>query len=631
MTTPQLTRDDILTNYRDRIAAGKRSKLTKLEREALADSFIEMLGYCESEEDCITLCQAELALLEKGYPQKSIASQYLPQWRKAIAAAVEDGRLPRMDLEPNAFGKVYEHWALYHLLYPNETYKAQKTATTTANNTKQDNLQPVRADRFISTARKLLKGESAQEIAAGLLALTGRRFSEIIAFGEFFDTDHPYAIAFKGQLKKGLLERDDAETFLIATLVEKAEVLDALEQLREHPRIQELKGMDPDEINSKFGSSVKHHIRKHFQTTKLVPILPGEKAVSAHNLRGVYGTIAIHFFCPPTQNPHRFIQAHLGHIIGQRELASRKNAGATEHYFHYYPVGAQGQMLGDRGILLKQVGALPSSIEIPAEFESTVEVEPTEDTPVTEPTAKKRRARSSVPADLMDGLKAIASSKFELGNNPNNSDTLTVILDFLRDDKTPTVASSIDSLGTTFQWFTAQVDLWKAEADKLRLERDQALRKLDQSKGDDSELIQELAKLRRENNNLRAELQQFHQLKKVMGMGNPKSNSDSATSEPKRQRLTHTSDAVEQLDRAISLVIEWNNSMDAWEDKWFISVPILQDLLRRSGFSASQPRLKMAMDNRRQEIDNHHHQHKLGRRHNVRHNEPISTVLVLTE
>ena len=135
-----LTRDQIINEYRRRIDQGARSKLSQSERTTLMDSFVDMLGYCQSEDDCRILCEAEIALLEEGYPQSSIANQYLPQWRKAIANALMDGRLPKMELEPNEFGKSYEHWTLYHLIYPNEVYKALKQKTTKANNHKQDDL-----------------------------------------------------------------------------------------------------------------------------------------------------------------------------------------------------------------------------------------------------------------------------------------------------------------------------------------------------------------------------------------------------------------------------------------------------------------------------------------------------------
>ena len=791
-----LDRDSIIDNYRRRIAEGKRSKLSKPERVALADSFVEMLGYCQSEDDCRVLCEAEIALLEEGYPQGSIANQYLPEWRKAIATAVDDGRLPRQELPPNEFGKIYGHWALKHLLYSNDVYRSLKQQTTRGNNRKQDDLKPVRPDRFIATARRLLTGESPQEWAAGLLALTGRRFSEIVAMGQFWLAEHPYAIAFKGQLKKGVLNIEQSPTFLIATLIDNHEIIDAMERFRRHPRIVALQDLDPDALNSRLSTSVRHHIKREFQDTGLVPILNGEKSVSAHNLRGVYGTIAIRFFCPATQNPHRFVQAHLGHIIGARELASRKNATATEHYFHYVLVGVEGQMLGDRGILLNPFGPLPTAATVPDysgddlkdDLGKTLEDdldevledkpanlreasnidEPLDAPPITQqidllmdseaskefdlfseeyqehlnrlsvqnkppetsatqttmekstssktsskkqsgkkvatrPTASpkattqktpkkikaQRRSRTSVPADLMDDLRAIAMTKFDLGADSTNTDVMDATIRFLKDDMSPKMATSIDSLGTTMSWFTTEVDRLRGEVETLETElkaaksaRNQALQDLEQYRHDSPKNDHELAQLAAENQALRGELQQFHQLKQLLGGGNAGASSTPApvpslgysSSQPSgplsgqtsgqlsgqrsapqgnspvmenvgfatvptpapaptpvlQKRVQHEGTALAAIDKAISQIIEWNNNDDrSFDQKWYISVPILQDLLRGSGYTASQPRLKTAMDNRRQDIDEHHATHGLGRRHNTRHQQPITTIMTL--
>ena len=669
----QRIRDDIISDYRVRIEQGKRSKLSKHERFILADSFVELLGYCQSEDDCRVLCEAEIALLEEGYPQSSIANQYLPEWRKVIASAVEDGRLPCMELEPNEYGKKYNHWALYHLRYSNEIYKSLKGKTTAKNNKKQNDLQPVRLDRFISTARKLLESDNALEQAAGLLALTGRRFSEIVTFGEFWQTEHPYAIAFKGQLKKGILDLNDAQTFLIPTLIEAKMVIDAMERFRTDHRIQQLQGLDPDEINSRLNTSVRNHIKREFQHTKLVPILKGEKSVSAHNLRGVYGSIAIRFFCSATQNPHRFVQAHLGHIIGERELDSRKNAGVTEHYFHYYLVGAQGQMLGERGILLEQVGELPAAVELPnapisdesmvldvAIAAETIDI-PVEETMTTTKTntkAKKGKAqRTSVSAELMNKLKAlvidraspIASLKFDLGKDATNSEVMEAAIAFLSSDDTPQISQSINSLGATMQWFSNEVDRLRTDNERLQAalktalaERDQAADELErvreqgQDEGVDGEVLKE------ENRTLRNELQQFHQLKQLLGAGQSNNGASTVATDTTTapapaatvpmiyKRVQNEELAIASIDKAISLIIQWNDQdQRTINDKWFISTPALQALLRGSGYTASQPRVKAAMDNRRDEIDNHHTKHELGSRHNRKHQQSITDVMTL--
>lgn len=652
------TREELIARFRDRIAQGERTKLTKQERSELALHFVDRIAQCNTEEESIALCKAEIALLEEGYPVASIANQYLPDWRKAISLAIEEGKLPKQDLEPNEFGKVYQHWGLKHLLYPNEIHKGLKEKTTAANNQKQDDLQPIRANRVIAKAKDLLEGETPYEWAAGLLALTGRRFSEIVAKGEFKSTSHPYAIAFKGQLKKGIQNLDEAQIFLIATLIESDKVLAALDKFRAHPRIQELADLSPDEINSRLNTSVRHHIKREFEDTEIVPVLTGERSVSAHNLRGCYAEIAVHYFCPPSQGTHRFIQAHLGHIIGERELANRKNAGATEHYFHYRLIGAQGQQLNEKGILLERFGTLPTTVELELEAEPPTIEESQENQPMAIAPAENaetqsitRKSRAHVPSDLMHELKDIAARK--LNADGSYAEVLEAVIEFLQDDKTPAIASSIESLGSTLQWFTGEVERLREENRLLASERDQARAELENLHNQTQEQG-ELETLRAENARLQAELSQFQQIKQMLGGGageaaepvapavapipSPQTATPIAQPAPQpkatvatsKKRIKNEDQALGKINQAIDLIMAWNDdpSHDS-NRKWFISVPAILSLIRGSGYSASQGRVTAAMTNRKAEIDAHHEKHGLGQRHNTRHDLPITEDIVL--
>jgi len=626
------TRDELIARFRDRIAQGERTKLSKQERAELALHFVDKLAQCKTEEEAIALCKAEIALLEEGYPVASIANQYLPEWRKAISLAVEDGRLPKQNLEPSSFGKIYPHWGLKYLLYPNKVHKALKEKTTAANNHKQDDLQPIRANRVIAKARDLLQGETPYEWAVGLLALTGRRFSEIVAKGEFKPTAHPYAIAFRGQLKKGIQNLDEAQTFLIATLIESDKIIAALDKFRAHPRIQELADLSPDEINSRLNTSVRHHIKREFEDMEIIPVLPGEKSVSAHNLRGIYAEIAVHYFCPPNQGTHRFIQAHLGHIIGERELASRKNAGATEHYFHYRLIGAQGQQLNEKGLLLERFGALPST----AEFEpKQPAIETAQENNImaiasqADTTSLTRKARAHVPSELMHQLREVAAKK--LNAEGSYAEVLEAVIGFLQDDKTPAIASSIESLGATFQWFTGEVERLREEMRSLIVERDQAQAQLQnlQEQGQDHS---ELEALRAENLRLKTEVAKFQQIKQmiggvVAGASEPAAPTAAAIASPSasplpqsvpqpktslatvpiQKRIRGEDQALAKINEAIDLIMAWNDDPGHdFNSKWFISVPAILSLIRGSGYSASQGRVQAAMANRKEEVDAHH-------------------------
>jgi integrase len=644
------SRDEIIVRFRQRIAGGERSKLGKQERAALAAYFVERLALCGTEDEVSALCRAEIALLEEGYPVGSIANQYLPEWRKAIAAAVEQGQLPRQELEPNEFGKIYPHWGLKHLLYANEVYKSLKEQTTTFNNQKQDNLQPVDAEQFLAKAVELLQGENPYEWGVGLLAVTGRRFSEIVAKGGFSATAHPYAIAFRGQLKKGVQSANQEQTFLIATLVKGDKVIGMIDKFRESPRIRELAGLDPDELNSRLNTSIRHVIKREFEVTGIVPVLVGEKGVSSHNLRGCYAEVAVHLFCPPNQATHRFVQAHLGHIIGERELGTRKNAGATEHYFHYRLAGALGQQLNEKGILLEKVGNLPLTVELdPTQLELTAGVEDVDSLkprffdvtrederamPISspEPLSQTRRSRTQVPAELMHQLREVAALKLKAVGS--NTEVLLAVVDFLQDEKTPTLAVSLEALGTTFNWFTQEVERLREDYRGLALQHKQVLVELRAVQGS-THNQGELERLRAENERLRAEVNQFQQVKQMLGAQGMRESAtpgaipvtrlstlartagDRVTPQPQRRGGGKATDLI---DQAISLVMSWNDDpRHQFEHRWFISVPSILTLIRGSGASASQGSVQEAMARRKDEISQHHAAHGLGQRHNARH------------
>ena len=91
-----------------------------------------------------------------------------------------------------------------------------------------------------------------------------------------------------------------------------------------------------------------------------------------------------------------------------------------------------------------------------------------------------KRSRASIPADLMNRLRAIASIKFELAQTSTNTDGMEAAVAFLEEDNVPKIAESINSLGATMQWFTSQINKLKAENQALRQEHDHALRSLEQ-------------------------------------------------------------------------------------------------------------------------------------------------------
>ena len=590
---PLLSRAEILGAYEAKIKAGARSKLSKGNKLGLIHWFIKRLNECETIAQVEAACQAELELLMKGYKQGSVANEYLPLWRKAVKDAAEAGTLTRKIDGANMLDV-----AINALSFPQEVYQELKKTTTANNNIKQDNMKPVRCDRFVATARKMIHRDNPLEVAAGLIALTGRRFSEIVAKGAFKTTDHPYVLAFSGQLKKGD-SPDASATFPIATLIEAKEVLGAFERFRASDRAQQLQELDPEQINSKLNTSVRHHIKREFQATDLVPILKGEKSVSAHNLRGVYGAIAIHYFCPPKQVPHRFIQSILGHIIGETAKAKSKNAAATEHYFHYFLIGAQSQTLDRKGILLKQFGKLPSIVE--AIDTTTTTNKPTTSTKAMTKTKKGKSSSSRVDSQLMKRIRAIAQRKLNVSSNDSHNDVLEAVADYLEDDKNQGVISSVEAVSDMSKWFMTQIDDLKAE--NLRL-RKQVVSTQPGVNGNEGATA-------------------------TRGAVAEVEVKTDAKAEPKKGKYGKRLEkrlAIAMVHLTVDSIMQWNNTKGrSHKDKWYISGPVIQEVIRDADFSISQSRVKTVLDERREEIEQHHMKHDLGLRHNAKGDKVITS------
>jgi hypothetical protein len=352
-----LSRDQIVALYRSRIAAGQGRKLSSAEGDRLIGLFIEQLQALQNPEAIRALCEAEIALLEEGYPQSSVSKNWLPKYRNAIQSAIRTGQLPLMDDQTchrfpyEKLGVRYEareHYALTFLKYDQETYARIAAQTITNNNRKQDELQPVQFTPYLEVAQQLLQSDDPYELAVAIAAVTGRRFSEVVERGIFELTHHPYEVMFKGQLKKR--DHSSEVAFLTPTLLPAQEVVAAFVRFRAMPPIEAMQGLTPTVINTRMNALINKVVAERFEETGIIPVLDGESRVTIHNLRGVYGEIAVHFFCPPHQGTHRFVQQRLGHLIQANELKQRKNSGATEHYFHYYLVDAEGQPITTKGV-----------------------------------------------------------------------------------------------------------------------------------------------------------------------------------------------------------------------------------------------------------------------------------------
>lgn len=366
-----LTREQIIKNFRSRIAHKKRNKLNREERETLTllflDRLIEMNSQGQDTQEQIEkLCLEEKNLLEEGFPQSSINSVYFPNYTRVLREAIASGKLQlnKQNSYPKHWvkrdgseqGTNQTHYALEYLTYDTATQNKLRAKTTVNNNKRQDSLKPIHLYAYIFELQKLLTSNFSDDLTIAIAGLTGRRHAEVVCVGEFEITDHPYLIHFQGQQKKV-----DSIAYEILSLIPADQLIPVIQRYREIPEVKALAGLDDDDPKVEaFNTRINRRTQSLFGDSNLVPVLDGFKTVSIHRLRGIYGTIAIHYFCPDQQHQHRFLQNYLGHVLNKDITAP--NSRATDHYFHYYLVDEHGTPITTKGVKLKDIPQLP---EIP--------------------------------------------------------------------------------------------------------------------------------------------------------------------------------------------------------------------------------------------------------------------------
>lgn len=348
-----MNRSQILQAYRDRILQGKRNKLSLKERLALVEFLIEDLKQLTQEDDIRARCEEEIALLEEGYPRRTLANDYIPEYRKAIADAIEAGILPLNEHTSHSYSYTQymtglqmersEHYALTFLKYDQDTYANLRQRSVERNAKRLDNLQVVPIEAFMRRATELLGNGSSEELAIALCALTGRRHTEIVSRGQLtLGSDHEFVLSFHGQQKK----KSPVGSFNILSLIPASEVLPHFKRFRTMPKVAPLVGRPHDDpLIQAFHTRVNYRMADAFGDVLGVP--QGFERLTIHRLRGVYAAIAVHFFCPEMRNEGRFLQQYLGHDLG---------SAAIQHYQHYRLVNDQGNLLRARGVKLSAYG-----------------------------------------------------------------------------------------------------------------------------------------------------------------------------------------------------------------------------------------------------------------------------------
>lgn len=172
-------------------------------------------------------------------------------------------------------------------------------------NIKRDLMEVQKIDfyNFIKISRELLDAHNYFDKCIGLIALTGRRPTEIIKTGEFeaIDKDH---VSFKGQLKtKESKHADDGIKIPVLDSPEK--IIKTLKFIRKEKNFSTKTNI---EAKQSTGKSISRHIEKIFP-----PALGNNITFTAKTLRRIYRAICVEYYCPEDQDDIVYGNYILGH------------------------------------------------------------------------------------------------------------------------------------------------------------------------------------------------------------------------------------------------------------------------------------------------------------------------------
>jgi hypothetical protein len=407
-------------------------------------------------------------------------------------------------------------------------------------------------------------------------------------------TNDLYWISFAGQLKK----RTEADSYLTPCLLPAAIVLDAMERFRQHPRIAALANFSAIEINRSLADSVKRSVIRNFGDTGIVPILPSESAVTVHNLRGIYGEICTHFFCPPDRAVSRFVQERLGHVISVDEL-KRANSSATQHYFHYYLVDSNGQHLGAKGIKLGESMAT----EIVDDDYEDLDATPVQLELLTNPTAKK--PVSKTPKKMSNPPAAVDFRE----SSPPQPETPTI--------DPQQFAALQQEVSRLWQHLnSAKLQANQAESTTVQHTSAQLTQELAAAHSHIAELEQEIATLHQANLGYQQRIEQLMNILQPSGaksmMTKPSAKISVAPTQPPvkplvKAKTERRKPAAIKILAAIDTIMFWNKRND---QKFAISQTLL---LKATG--CNMPAIRLVLKDHAEMIDRHHAKYDIQPRH----------------
>jgi hypothetical protein len=220
-----------------------------------------------------------------------------------------------------------DHFSLDYIKFSTEEYTQLNDEKQRSVSERNEDVKPLHnPDGIVATAVRLLESPEWAEVAAALAVLTGRRSSELLSTAKFEPKTH-WSVVFTGALKRG--RETQTLSFEIPTLTTSEKVCKALAKIRcELPEALELPAK---EVNARFGPAVAAACDRHF--SDLVPSRAGGNLYT-HLFRAVYATIATFWYCPPKVDPVEFRAAIQGHyaVLDEHNPELRRSLAASRHY-----------------------------------------------------------------------------------------------------------------------------------------------------------------------------------------------------------------------------------------------------------------------------------------------------------
>ena len=313
--------------------------------------FLAKLSALKSEKSIKTLCADTLESIKGKSDKPNTWNVWVSAYRNSIRKFQADIELSDRNSFENpspkrstdaANGRT--HYALKWLNLDKAVHNQRNDESKTKTDAQRGNAQPFDPFTAIDAAKSALLSTSYLEQAVAVEFLIGRRPTEVLK-GEGFKLAGKYEIEFSGQLKK---KQGEAKPYIIYTLTDAADIVDALVRLKRDADVRDLEGDSNKQIDSRRNSSMNAAVRRIFKGVLKPPV--GEAKLSNKNLRAAYVQSAAILFRNPRESMSKFAERLMGH----------SSVVATVSYEDYVCLDALGDEL-PHGQKRHELGEVPST------------------------------------------------------------------------------------------------------------------------------------------------------------------------------------------------------------------------------------------------------------------------------